>query len=667
MDRLAKLDGFMNSVLVLVGIVLAALSGVPGIFLDRKSLAGQGWAVALLSLGAGFGITGALAQVFHPTGTIDLPWSVPGGRFFFAVDGLSALFVVQIFLLSVLGAVYGLEYWNQAAHERDGRKLRLFYGLVAAGIALLFCARNAMLFIVGLEVMALSAFLSLTAKDDDPTVREAGFLYMAATRLSTLCLFALFAVLFAATGAFDITGPMRAISQGSADAIFLLGVVGFGIKAGVMPMHVWLPGAHANAPSHVSALMSGVLIKTGVYGFLRVLTWFPQPPLWWGQLVLGLGVASGVLGVAFAIGQHDYKRLLAYHSVENIGIIWMGIGVALIGNTLGHGSMVALGLGGALLHVWNHGLFKALLFLSAGSVLHATGTREIDHLGGLAKRMPLTSGAYLLGAVAICGFPPLNGFVSELFIYLGLFQSITIPTGKLWLVGALGVPALALIGALALACFVKVFGVMFLGEPRHALVDRVTESGRRMLGPMAVLGGLCVVVGIMPFLVSPILDVAIGHFSRIPAPPLAVLSPLSVVSIVGMALLVAMGAGFAAFLAKLRKQPPAVAGTWDCGYAAPGPTMQYSSSSFAGTIVGMFSWALRPKVSAPRSHDLFPKPQTYASEVDDVVLEAFLLPTAQKGGRLFHWFGWIQRGNQHAYLLYIFLTLLTLLVLLLWR
>ena len=284
----------------------------------------------------------------------------------------------------------------------------------------------------------------------------------------------------------------------SATAIFVLALVGFGLKAGIMPLHVWLPGAHANAPSHVSAIMSGVMIKMGIYGLVRVLVLLPTPPLAWGYVLLGLGVVSGVLGVAFAVGQHDLKRLLAYHSIENIGIIVIGLGLALIGRTLDRADWIVLGLGGALLHVWNHALFKSLLFLSAGSVIHATGTREIDRLGGLAKAMPRTSLAFLVGAVAICGLPPLNGFVSELLIYLGLFGTLGIGEGGACPMAAFAAPALALIGGLAVACFVKVFGVVFLGTARSEDARHAHESAWSMLGPMGVLMGCCLFIGLFP-------------------------------------------------------------------------------------------------------------------------------------------------------------------------
>src|SRR5262249_21310514 len=260
-------------------------------------------------------------------------------------------------------------------------------------------------------------------------------------------------VLRAVSGSFALN-PLDPdhLSPGLTTAIFVLALIGFGLKAGIMPLHVWLPSAHANAPSHVSAIMSGVLIKMGIYGLVRVTSLLPTPPLEWGTGVLGLGVVSGVLGVAYAIGQHDLKRLLAYHSIENIGIIVMGLGVALIGRSLGRADWVLLGLAGSLLHVWNHALFKSLLFLSAGSVIHSVHTPEIDHLGGLAKTIPGTALYFLIGAVAICGLPPLNGFISEFLVYLGLLGTLDGSRGPTFVGAAFAATALALIGALALAC-----------------------------------------------------------------------------------------------------------------------------------------------------------------------------------------------------------------------
>jgi hydrogenase-4 component B len=654
--------GLVNEWLVVAGIGLAGASGVPGLFASRRGPGSERAAVLLLAVAATLAITGALRALALPAQQpgIDLPWAVPGGAFRVRVDALAAMFVIQIFLVSLLGATYGLGYWSQAAHPDSGRKVRLFYGVVTAGMALLVVAGNAVLFLAGWELMALAAFILITTSDEDREVREVGYVYLVATRVGTLCLFGMFALLFVSSGSLDFPGSL--VRGPVTTATFVLGLAGFGLKAGLMPLHVWLPGAHANAPSHVSALMSGVLIKMGIYGLVRLTSFFPAPPLWWGALVLGLGVASGVLGVAFAIGQHDLKRLLAYHSVENIGIIYIGLGLALIGRSIHRPELVALGMGGALLHVWNHGLFKALLFLAAGSVVHATGTRAIDKLGGLWKHMPRTGMAFLIGAVAICGLPPLNGFISELLIYLGLLRTASFDgPASLWISSALCAAALAMIGALALACFVKVFGAVFLGEPRSPLPARAHEAGPSMLAPMGMLALACAFIGLGSPLVAPVLDQA----ARAWAPELtlsrtAALAPLSMVTLTGSALAAALA--LAGGWLALRTRVRASVGTWDCGYLAPTARMQYTSSSFAQMLVEMFGWALRPRVHRPAPLGPFPRSQGFESHVPDTVLDGLLMPAGHAVGHGLRWFRWVQRGSVHAYLVYILATLVALLV-----
>jgi hydrogenase-4 component B len=473
----------------------------------------------------------------------------------------------------------------------------------------------------------------------------------------------MFAALFSVRGDWNLEGPLDA-RHGVAAGIFAFGFVGFGLKAGVMPVHVWLPGAHASAPSHVSAVMSGVLIKMGIYGLVRITSLFPSPPPWWGGLVLAFGVVSAILGVAFAIGQHDIKRLLAYHSVENIGIICMGIGLALLGRSLGRLDLVVLGLGGGLLHVWNHGLFKGLLFLAAGSVIHTTGTRDIDRLGGLFKVMPRTGLAFLVGATAISGLPPLNGFISELLIYLGLFRATTGGSGTLWMASALSAAGLALVGALAVACFVKVFGAVFLGAPRSEATERAHEADWKLVAPMGLLAALCAVVGFGPLLVAPVLDRVAGAWAPDLAGSLhrtATLAPLLPVTVVGV-LLAATVAALAGWLSARTRHAPASVGTWDCGFAAPSARMQYTSSSFAEMLVGMFRWALRPKVHGYRPQGPFPAADRFTSHVPDAVLDGLLVPGGQAAVRGFRWLRWLQRGSIHAYLLYILATLVWLLV-----
>jgi hydrogenase-4 component B len=440
--------------------------------------------------------------------------------------------------------------------------------------------------------------------------------------------------------------------------LFWLALAGFGVKAGLFPLHIWLPSAHANAPSHVSALMSGVVIKMGIYGLMRFGGWLPVP---WaaGWVVVALGLASAVLGVAFALGQHDLKRLLAYHSVENIGIILIGFGFALVAAARGHASWGLLALAGALLHVWNHGLFKALLFFGAGSVVHATGCREMSRLGGLWRKMPWTAGLFALGAAAISGLPPLNGFVSEWLVYLGLFDAVN-ARGAASLVAVASAVLLALTGALALACFIKASGVVFLGAARSEAAARAHECGWPMRGPMVALAALCAAIGLAPAVFWPAVARAAGAWNgtrnRAPLPAeLGTLGlcagALALASVLAAVLLwrVARARG-------LRRAP-----TWACGYAAPTARMQYTAGSFSGIITGWFAWILRPErrevwaagrtdgVSAPSGEGLC----SLEEHTPETVLEEVFKPAAAAVMRAATAARRLQHGRLPAYLLYV--------------
>jgi hydrogenase-4 component B len=659
----------MSVLLVLLGTALTAISGVPGLFARRTSMIGQWLSIALGSGGALAGLAGIAAYwTSGENRSLSFPWLVSGAEFSVGIDGLSAIFLAPVFLISLLGHWFGLSYWRQTEHCDNGRKLRCFYGTITAGMALLVIASNGVLFLIGWEIMALSAFFLVTTEDGEQKVREAGWIYLVAAHVATLCLFGLFALLRAATGSFALTRlPPDSLSPGMSSAIVVLALVGFGVKAGLMPLHVWLPSSHAIAPSHVSAIMSGVILKMGIYGLVRVTSLMPNLPFAWGAITLGLGVVSGVLGVAYAIGQHDLKRLLAYHSIENIGIIVMGLGLALIGRSLGRAEWVVLGLGGALLHVWNHALFKSLLFFSAGSVIHSVHTREIDHLGGLAKAMPWTAACFLVGAVAICGLPPLNGFVSEFLIYLGLFATLRHEPGGANSWASFAAPALALIGALAAACFVKVFGAVFLGTARSEHAGHAHESPPGMIAPMGVLVACCGAIGLAPAIVAPVLEAGLSAWmpNRFDGGPrIASLAPLNGITTTGLLLVAALAVGSGLLWLRRRNRSSAVAATWGCGYVAPTPRMQYTSSSFAQLLVGLFGWALRPRVRKPSNLPLFPRSSDFCSDVPDAVLDRGVLPAIAGAAWMLSWLRVLQRGNIQIYLLYIFLILIALL---LWR
>ena len=644
---------------------LLFLSGLPGLFFSRRSAVGERLAVLLILTGAVLGTIATAAALAVPgSAAIELPWSVPGGAFSVAVDALSACFLFPTYLISALGAVYGLGYWPQHRHPGNGRKLRLFFGLMTGSLTLVVTARNGLLFLVVWEIMALSGFFLVTTEEEKEEARRAGFIYLMATHAGTLALLGVFALLGRETGSFAF--PLSAtLPSTGASAIFLLGLFGFGLKAGLMPLHVWLPGAHAAAPSHVSALLSGVMIKTGIYGLVRLTSFFSDAPPWWGWTILLLGAVSGVMGVLFAIAQHDIKRLLAYHSVENIGIIALGLGTALLGRSYDMPLLTALGLFGALLHVINHGLFKSLLFLGAGSVIHATGAREIDRYGGLLKSMPWTALFFLGGSVAICGLPPLNGFISEWFIYLGLLQSLSGDSIALRL-AVLAAPVLALVGALALACFVKVFGVSFLGSARTPAAAAAHEAPASMRWPMGVLLGACLLIGVWPAAVVPLLGRAAGVWQGAEPLPLDLAGRVAPEMAISVAALMLIGIlALAAWM--LRRQTAGksvVAPTWGCGFAFPTGRMQYTASSFAQMLTGLFNWGLRSEKHGAEVSATFPAPAEFASHTPDTVLDRMFLPACRRAARFCTWLrARLQNGITGIYLLYVALTLCLLLIL----
>jgi len=570
-----------------------------------------------------------------------------------------------VFAISGCCAVYAAGYWPADDNPATVHRITFFFGLLTASLALLVTARNGVLFLMAWEVMALSCYFLLSTEDEKPAVREAATLYLITTHLGTLALFAMFSLLRGAAGSFlfPAAGALNAATP-LATGIFVTALLGFGLKAGLMPLHIWLPSAHANAPSHVSALMSGVLIKMGIYGLVRTLSLFHHVPLWWGITVLTIGIVSGVAGVAFAIGQHDLKRLLAYHSIENIGIIAMGIGVALIGQTLGNPTLVLLGMAGALLHVLNHATFKALLFLGAGAVIHATGTREIDLMGGLARRMPYTSAFFLVGAVAICGLPPLNGFVSEFLIYVGLFSGILGEGGAAVAVLALAAPALALIGGLAAACFVKVYGIAFLGMPRSE-TNHGHEAARVMLAPMALLATICLGIGLFPLVLAGPLAGAVHSWqpaAGMTGHALTAAAPLGWITILGLVLICLAGGIAVHFIGRLKAEPVSGGVTWDCGYLRPAPRMQYTASSFAELLVKTFAGILHPHVASPALKEPVPSPARFASHVPETMLEHVFMPVLRLANDRLAQLRRLQHGQLHLYILYTFVTLVVLLI-----
>jgi hydrogenase-4 component B len=594
-----------------------------------------------------------------PTKQATIPVHVPGGPWVLGIDGLSAWFLLIVLGVGAAAALYGVSYLGRDYEAGRAARAHLLLSFLVISLALVVTAAAAVPFLMAWELMAIWAYLLILFESEKPDVRRAGMLYLIVTHTATLALFALFAVwgahardlTFAALATAGPTLP----AQGT--AVLTLALFAFGLKAGLVPLHFWLPEAHAAAPSHVSALFSGVMIKTGIYGLLRVLLLLGGAPAWWGWTVLSLGVISGMLGVLWALTQHDLKRLLAYHSVENIGIILLGIGAGALGLAYHHPLVALLGFAGATLHSLNHALFKSLLFLGAGAVVRATGTRDLERLGGLAKRMPLTWAAFLAGSVAIVGLPPLNGFVSEWVTYQALLAG-GILDGPIRL-QTLAVAGLALVGALALACFAKVCGIAFLGQPRVSEAWSASEADRGMLLPLYLLVLACAFIGLLP-------AVAVGASVRIGAAvagggsvgagagPRHLITAAEVAgwTSVGLVLLIALVALGRSFLRSRRRprQP-----TWGCGYAYAEPRMQYTASSFAAPLIAGY----RPiaGVRVERSQTAF------RSHPIDLVLDGGVRPM----WRGLRWTAErlrpIQQGRLPLYLLYVVATVVLLLLL----
>jgi hydrogenase-4 component B len=405
-----------------------------------------------------------------------------------------------------------------------------------------------------------------------------------------------------------------------------------------------------------------VMIKMGIYGLLRIIGFLGSPPPWWGVTVLAIGAISGIAGVLHALAQHDLKRLLAYHSVENIGIIALGIGIGLLGQSHSESALAFLGYAGALLHVLNHGLFKGMLFQAAGSVLHATGTRDTESLGGLSRRMPVTSLMFLIGSIAICGLPPLNGFVSEWLIYVGAFKaSSALPT--LWAVTSIiVVPALALIGGLAAACFVKAFGVVFLGEARTTASSKAHESDALMTLPMVLGAVLCALIGFWPAGVLTLVAPVASGLAGAQVAVFDVVGPLNAISRVASVLVSLILLLTLLRYALLRRRDVKVAATWGCGYPAPTARMQYTATSFAQPLLTPFASVLHVQMQSEGPEGFFPRRARYDEHLGDMAGERMLVPASQWIVHTLSQLRILQHGRIHLYLVYIFATLIMLLV-----
>ena len=596
------------------------------------------------------------------------------------LDPLSAWFTLTLAILSLAVSVYSFGYLRPMESTRNLGALGFFYNSLLLGLAVVFTAANAFFFLSAWEVMAVSAFCLVAFEHEKAETRRAALVYIIMSHAGTAMILAAFLLLAAFAGGTDFaTFHLLATKLPPAQqaTVFLLFFDGFGVKAGIVPLHIWLPDAHPVAPSNVSALMSGIVIKCGIYGMARVFfDFYGPPPLWSGTVVLAVGVVTALVGVLYALQEHDLKRLLAYHSIENIGIIVMGFGAALMFRTLGHHNLAAIAMVGALFHTLNHAIFKGLLFLAAGSVVQSVRTRNMEQMGGLIRRMPGTALFFLIGAIAISGLPPLNGFVSEWLTYQALLAGFGTTHSLTRLMFPIAGALLALTAALAAACFVKAFGIPFLALPRSEAAATAQEATPPMWYAMALLAAACFVLGLGATWILPAFDPITQQALGVPISPLLIAHGIALqagtpqsgtVSPAGIAMVFLALAGTTFFLVnrRLRHVRVATGPTWDCGLPGLTSDNEYTATAFSKPLRLIFSAFYRPRREIRPEYDVspyYPSVIRFESGIEATFEKRLYDPLREWIFRLSRRMLAIQAGSIHAYLAYIFVTLILLLL-----
>ncbi len=651
-----------------VGIVSVALGRVP--HFHRMTYGASLGISGIALVVAGTHLFGAAGEPSNLTLPLGMPWL--GAHFH--LDALAAFFLIVINLGGMTASLYGIGYGR---HEEAPQRVLPFFPVFLAAMNLVVLADDAYTFLLSWEFMSLSSWALVMAHHRVRENVRAGYIYLVMASFGTFALLLAFGLLAGHEGAYGFAAIRAAEhAPGIAATVLALVLLGAGSKAGLVPLHVWLPLAHPAAPSHVSALMSGVMTKVAVYAFVRILFDLVGEPTWWAaMIVLALGGATAVLGVLYALMQHDLKRLLAYHTVENIGIIFIGLGLALAFQANDMGLAAALAMTAALFHVFNHSLFKSLLFFGAGALLMATSERDMEHMGGLIHRMPYTSFAFLVGCVAISALPPLNGFVSEWLTFQAILQSPQLPQwGLRIMVPAVG-GLLALSAALAAACFVKAFGITFLGRPRTAAAEHAKEVDRFSLVAMFLLASLCLLAGVLPGLVmdslSPVTLAVVSE--RLPLQtglPWLTIVPIakshSSYNGILVFLFILFSASFAVYIIHrfasnaLRRAP-----AWDCGFPNPSPVTQYTAGSFAQPIRRVFGtlvFQAREQVDMPAPGDV--RPARLKVDLKDLIWGTLYAPVATAVNFAADHLNHLQFLTIRRYLSLVFLALVSLLLLL---
>lgn len=604
------------------------------------------------------------ARMIFITGTEDYILKGPFGQIDLIIDGLSGFFILVTNFTMLTGVLYSRGYLQIYRDKKNQAQFALHYfsftwlHLSMLGVLML---RDGISFLVAWELMAVSSFMLILFEAEKRTTLKTAVNYLIQMHVGLVILVAAFLICEANTGKLSFDALQTYFSQNRNAGLFFLFFSGFAIKAGFVPFHTWLPEAHPAAPTHVSAVMSGVMIKMGIYGIVRVITYLQADFLVIGWIILIFSAISGLLGVMLAIVQHDMKKLLAYHSIENIGIIGMGIGLGTMGLGLHNPFLALLGFSGGLLHVLNHSLFKSLLFYSTGSVYKIYHSRNIEELGGIIHKLPRTAFLYLMGAIAICGIPPLNGFISEFLIYFGLIKGLSAGSAYQAITLILAVISLALIGGLAIFCFTKVFGIVFLGTPRkkHEISDAAED--RSMLFPQYLVVLLIIAIGLFPMLfLNPLMTFVSGQFHLTPGSETNSISGLFTrISLLSAVLITLILVIFAIRRILLKKRTLNYGPTWGCGYTAGNARQQYTGTSYANNFAELANPVLRSKdeYTPAGENDIFPIPGTFTRHPGDIFqlvlnkLLGFTMLVQKKLARL-------QTGNIQHYILYAFIYIL---------
>ena len=637
----------------------------------------------LAGVAAGMGITlGIFGLLGSEPFTMSLPSTLPLLTFAIRLDPLASFFLLTISLVSLAASIYALGYVTEFYGRVSIPLLGSLFNGFLLSMTLVVIADNGFFFLIVWELMSLFSYFLVVTEHEKSDVRYAGLFYLIMTHVGTAFIILTFLLVFQGSGSFSFDAfrhPEQPLTDGMKTLAFLTALIGFGTKAGIVPLHVWLPYAHPAAPSHVSALMSGVMIKTAIYALIRVYFDFfgGHFPWWWGFAVLAVGAVSALLGVMYALMEHDLKSLLAYHSVENIGIILLGIGAGMIFHSYGLEELAALGLIAGLYHTINHAVFKALLFFGAGALLSATHTRNMEEYGGLLRRMPWTGACFLIGAVSIAALPPTNGFVSEWLVFQSLFLSYEMPSLLMKLMLPIAAAMLALTGVLALTCFAKAFGISFLALPRSAHAKHAEEVAWPMRLGMGFLAACCIALGLAPVLVVPMMDrgtasmigtsiaekmLALGgwalapvnvEFSSLSSPVLGLV--LVATAALGLAL-VAIYGGFRAY--RYGK-------TWACGLNLTA-RMEYSATGFVQPIKRVFSTIYQPTVKLEteflEESRYFAKRRRFEFHIEPVFQKYLYDSVVSFMSGLAERLRIVQAGSLHLYLAYMFVTLVVLLL-----